>query len=112
MIGSRQRRNDQRIDAGGGKRDRADQPSRPGADNRDFSGEGGIHTDSATRAAHPHPNRKRMIANNLDAVFNLTCKLATWIPILPTNRKIRRAAPPLSPCMCLPPAAPAAPCWR
>jgi hypothetical protein len=47
MIGSRQRRNDQRIDAGGGKRDRADQPSRPGADNRDFSGEGGIHTDSA-----------------------------------------------------------------
>ena len=47
-MGSRRRRNDQRIDAGGGKRDRADQPSRPGADNRDFSGEGGIHTDSGT----------------------------------------------------------------
>src|SRR5262249_13103299 len=45
MVRPRRRRNEQRVDAGGGKRDRADQPGWPGADNRDFGGEAGFHCD-------------------------------------------------------------------
>src|SRR6516165_11604501 len=107
MIGARRRRNEQCVDTGGGKCDRAGHPSGPGADNRDLGGESGFHRDPAiTELRIRIPVKKPTIANNLDAIFKLTCKLATWIPILLNQGQIRRAAPQLSQSTYLPHAAP------
>ena len=53
MIGLSRRRNKQRVDAGGGERDGAQKPGRPGADNRDFAGETRFHGAGLITATSP-----------------------------------------------------------
>ena len=78
MIRLRRRRNEQRVDTSAGKSDSADQSSRPSADNRDFGGKSGFHCDPAiTELRIRSTFKKPKTANNLNAIFNLTCKLAT-----------------------------------
>lgn len=52
MIGLRRRRNKQRVDAGGGKRDRAHEPCRSGSNYRDFGRKSGAHREPAITELH------------------------------------------------------------